>query len=257
MRDHCGSEHYLGAARPRLDLLLYRVMDCVAVIPARSGSKGLGQKNTLADAGKPMLAWTVESAVQAGVFSRVIVSTDDPAIGKVGREWGAEVPFLRPPELALDHTDNVEVLLHALGWLCEKDGYRPDYVMCLQLTSPLRTAVDIQAACDVAIQREADGVVSVCPVKEHPYWMRSITEDGRLVDFLSLGCEAPQRQGLPPVFVLNGAIYLGRCDVLLQHKIFYTERTFAYVMPPERSVDIDTARDLHEAETRLLERVSL
>lgn len=227
----------------------------LAIIPARGGSKGLPRKNVLTVAGKPLLAWTIEAALRSHVFGRIIVSTEDDEITRVARKWGGECPFRRPVELAQDETSLMEVVLHALRWFVEKEGFRPDYVMALQPTSPLRTAQDIQAAVDLMLKQEADAVVSVGPVKAHPYWMKKITDQGRLIDFVQLNHVPQRRQELPPVFLLNGAIYLASRDVLLLRQTFYTEKTYAYVMPPERSLDIDTNTDLQLVEAELLKGV--
>jgi CMP-N,N'-diacetyllegionaminic acid synthase len=198
-------------------------------------------------AGKPLIAHTIQAALDAKLIDRVIVSTDSQEIADVARSFGAEVPFLRQPELAQDDTPGIEPILHAVRWLDDNDDYHPDYVMVLQPTSPLRTGKDIDAAVRLARKQQADSVVSVCPVHEHPYWMKRITDDGRLVDFLSSGCTYTTRQDLPPVYALNGAIYLVRREVLLEHKAFYTDHSYAYIMPPERSLDIDTPWDLYLA----------
>jgi len=227
----------------------------LAVIPARGGSKGIPRKNIAKVAGKPLVAWTIETAIICPLLDRVIISTDDPEIANVARCYGAEVPFLRPSELAQDDTPGIETILHTVRWLHEHEGYRPDYVMVLQPTLPLRTVEDIEAAVQLAWECQADGVVSVCTVHRHPYWMKRITEDGRLTDFLSLDHAYTQRQELPPVYALNGAIYLARCEVLLEQRTFYTDRTYAYIMPPERSLDIDTPWDLYLADLILKDRM--
>jgi len=163
-------------------------LNCLSIvmIPARGGSKGVPCKNIVKVASKPLIAWTIEAALASPVLDRIIVSTDEPEIADVACRYGAEVPFLRPPELAQDHTPGIEPILHAVRWLDEHEGYRPDYVMVLQPTSPLRTAEDIQTAVQLAQERQAEGVVSVCPAHQHPYSMKQITEDGRLTNFLPM-----------------------------------------------------------------------
>jgi len=225
----------------------------LGIVPARGGSKAIHRKNIVVVAGKPLIAYTIQAALSADHIDRVIVSTDSQEIAKVARAYGAEVPFLRPPELARDDTPGIVPILHAINWLDEHEGYRPDHVMVLQPTSPFRTAADIEAVIQLARERQADAVVSVCPVHRHPYWMKKITEDGRLTDFLTTDYAYACRQELPSVYALNGAIYLVRRDVLLKRQTFYTERTYAYVMPPERSLDIDTPWDLYLAELILKE----
>ena len=223
-------------------------------VPARAGSKGVSKKNVAPTAGKPLIAYTIETAKSAESLDRIIVSTDSSEIASIALTYGAEVPFLRPKELAQDDTPGIAPILHAIQWLDDREGYRPDYVMVLQPTSPLRTAEDIKAALTLMWERQADAVVSVCPVSHHPYWTKIVTEDGRLVDFLTLEGSHVRRQDLPPVYALNGAIYLARRDVLLKERRFYTERTYAYVMPEERSLDIDTIWDLYLVDLVLSDR---
>jgi CMP-N-acetylneuraminic acid synthetase len=223
------------------------------VITARGGSKGIPRKNVAALAGKPLIAWTIEAALESRSLDRTIVSTDDKEIAQVARKWEAEVPFMRPTELAGDRSSHIAVVIHAVRWL-EAQGTSPDHVMLLQPTSPLRSSEDIDTAIDLALEKRADSVVSVCRGREHPYLSKHITLGGRLMDFLPKPEGYLPRQILPPVFSLNGAIYLVRRDVLMEQETFYTDRTFAYVMPYERSLEIDIAWDLHLANLVLRDR---
>ena len=220
----------------------------LGVIPARGGSKGLPRKNILHLAGKPLIAYTIEVALRSALLDRVMVSTDDDEIAKVAREYGAEVPFSRPPNLAQDDSLVFPVLIHAVNWLCERQGFNPEYVMLLQPTSPLREVDDIDSAANIAIKTEADSVVSVGAVHQHPYWMKRVVEDGRLTSYLSSDQFPYRRQELPSIYALNGAIYLVSTKVLLKQQTFYTDRTYAYIMPPERSLDVDSKWDLYLAE---------
>jgi CMP-N,N'-diacetyllegionaminic acid synthase len=223
----------------------------LGIVPARGGSKSIPRKNVQPFLGKPLVAWTIEAALQSRCLVRTIVSTDDPEIAHVAQEWGAEVPFVRPPELAQDDTPGVVPILHALEWLEANEHYEPDMVMCLQPTSPLRTAQDIRAAIQLHLAKKADGVVSVTPVEHHPYWMKRLDAEGRMRDFVTSNPPVWRRQDLPPAYCLNGAIYLAGRDVLLTRNSWYTENTFAYIMPPERSLDIDTPWQWHLAEAIL------
>lgn len=226
----------------------------IGLITARGGSKGIPRKNVVDLAGKPLITWTIEAALRSQRLTRIIVSTDDQEIAQISRDWGAEVPFRRPPELAQDDSPHLAVVFHAVNWLRSNQGLGPDYVIILQPTSPLRTEKDIDAAVETAIAKDADAVVSVCPSREHPYLSKRTTPDGRLLDFGPWPEGYLRRQVLPQSYSLNGAIYLARCDVLLERETWYTENTFAYVMPPERSLEIDTAWDLHLAELILTNR---
>lgn len=216
----------------------------LAVIAARGGSRALPGKNLATLAGKPLIAWTIEAAMGSRVVSRTVVTTDDPSIAEAAAARGAEVPFLRPAHLAGDETPGTDAILHAVEWLVEHHGYRPDIVVNLQPTSPLRTAADIDAAIQLMDERDADSVVSVAPAEPHPYWAKRIDERGWMTNLIDTPQATSRRQELPPAFMLNGAIYAAKFDVLARTRGWYTERTAAYVMPAERSVDIDTAIDL-------------
>ncbi len=227
-------------------------LEVLAVIPARGGSKALPRKNLALLYGKPLIAWTIEAAIRSRVVNRTVVTTDDTEIADVARSLGAEIPFLRPPELARDETPGIAAILHAVRWLEEHEGYRPDVVMKLQPTSPLRTAEDLTSALALLAERHADAVVSVTPVEHHPYWMRTVDEHGFMHDFVPQSAPTFVRQDLPPAYRVNGAIYLADRTTLLTTEWWFGPRTAAYVMPSERSVDIDTTDDLAVAE-RLLE----
>lgn len=219
-------------------------MKILVIIPARGGSKGILYKNVISFAGKPLIAWTIESAIKSGCIDRVIISTDDEKIAEISRKFGAEVPFFRPPELSGDDIGTLPVLTHALKWLEENDNYIPDYMMLLQPTSPLRNTEDIKESVKIAKEKNADSVISVCETKAHPYILKTVSPDGKLTDFITKPSETLPRQKLSKVYVLNGAIYLVRNDVFREKETFYTDKTYALLMPQERSVDIDTELDL-------------
>ena len=215
----------------------------IGLITARGGSKSIPGKNIKPLAGKPLIAWTVEAALQSKGLDRVMVSTDDEKIAQTARQWGAEVPFLRPGELAGDASPHILAVQHALEWLQDHEGERPEYIMLLQPTSPLRATQDIDAVIELAKEKNADAVVSVCESKNHPYTTYRLTENGMLEVYVSSDIGYLRRQDLPPAYVLNGAIYLNRCDSLLGAITFVPEGAYPYIMPLERSMDIDTLWD--------------
>jgi CMP-N,N'-diacetyllegionaminic acid synthase len=223
-------------------------MDILALITARGGSKGLPQKNLRPLAGKPLIAWTIEVALASRGLRRVIVSTDDEEIARVSQQWGAEVPFVRPRELAQDNSDHIAVVEHSIHWLDEHEKTFPEFIMLLQPTSPLRTVEDIETSIKIAQMNDAIAVVSVCEMKSHPYLSKRILDDGRLVDFIPFNGKDFRRQVLPTVYAPNGAIYLNRCQSLFRERTFIPQGTYAYVMPPERSLDIDSPWDFHLVE---------
>ncbi len=229
-------------------------LNVLGIVPARAGSKGIAKKNIRKVADKPLIAYSIEAALQSKAIQRLIVSTDSPEIAKCARNYGAEIPFLRPAEISQDDTHGVEPVLHALEWLNAREGYHPDFVMLLQPTSPLRTVSDIRSAIQLVVDKSADGVVSVTFAKQHPWWTKVLNEDGTLTDFIKSDLSSTRRQDLTPLYVLNGAIYLARTEVILTHQTFFTSRTYAYVMPAERSIDIDTSWDLYLADLILRER---
>ena len=217
-------------------------MSVLGLIPARGGSKGIPRKNLRELAGKPLLAWTVEAALACPLLDRVLVSTDDDEIAAAARACGAEVPFARPAQLANDDTPDLPVYRHALETL----GDEFDVVAWLRPTAPLRTAEDIAAAVRLLEETGADCVRSVCEAEHSPYWMGRV-EEGRLVPLLD--DLPPQRQLLPPVYRLNGAVDAVRCAAVGEE--LFDGDVRAYVMPPERSVDLDTELDFLLAEVLL------
>jgi len=219
----------------------------VAIIPARGGSKGIPRKNIQEIAGKPLLAYTIEAAFKSKYINRVIVSTDSPEIAKIAKSYGAEVPFLRPPELAKDDTPGIVVVQHAVRYLETVEGYPVDIVVILQPTSPLRKTKYIDAAIKKLIESGADSVVSVCEVKHHPFWS-FIMKNDKLYPFIEKGLTITRRQLLPKVYSANGAVYAVKKDVLFKENSVFGKDTRAIVMPREESVDIDDYFDLFMAE---------
>lgn len=215
------------------------------LVLARGGSKGVPHKNLALAGGKPLIAWTLLAASEARHHGRIVVSTDSNEIMTVAQEFGAEAPFIRPAHLSSDMATSFEATAHCLGWLKEHEAYVPDLLVLLQPTSPLRAARDIDLAIDVALEKNAKAVVSVTTAGCHPYWMKTINEQGELVNWTMDAPAIVRRQDLPTVYGLNGAIYVIKPDALLEHKTWYPDSTYPYVMPPERSLDVDTVWDLH------------
>jgi CMP-N-acetylneuraminic acid synthetase len=228
----------------------------LGVITARGGSKGIPGKNLKPLAGKPLLAYTIESAAKSNAFDRVILSTDDEAIAEFGRAQGCEVPFLRPAELAADDTPHLPVMQHAVTWL-EQDGYRADVVMILQPTSPLRRAEDIREALRLLDESGADSVLTVSDVAAHVHPMRMLRVDdhGRASLFVSgepVRRRLNRRQDLPPAYVMNGSIYAFRPRVLSgDEPSLYGSSTVALRTPEPFGLSIDDAHDWAAAERAL------
>lgn len=192
------------------------------------------------------MAWSIEAARASGVCDRIIVTTEDDEIAEVARQWGAELPFLRPPELARDDVPNQAAIDHALGWLAEHENYVPEAVLILQPTSPLRSGDDIRAAVELLATSGASSVVSVSPARTPPHLLRQMEDKGRLSAWRA--AEPPPVSALQraALFQLNGAIYIDRHPCVPAG-----EAPVGYIMPPERSLDIDSPWDLRLAEATL------
>lgn len=211
----------------------------LAIIPARGGSKGIPRKNIRFLAGKPLIAWTIEEAKKSKYIDRLILSSEDEEIIKVARQYGCEVPFKRPIELAQDDTPGIEPVIHAINTL--EDKY--DYVVLLQPTSPLRTVEDIDGCIQHCIMTEAPACVSVTEAQQSPYWMYKLDYNMKLNPFVQHNKKINRRQDLPKVYVLNGAVYVAKTSFINENKSFLTEETVGYIMSRENSVDIDTEMD--------------
>jgi CMP-N,N'-diacetyllegionaminic acid synthase len=230
---------------------MYKKHKFLAVIPARSGSKGLPGKNIKLLGNKPLIGWTISEALQSKYIDRIIVSTDSENIVQVASQYGDFVPFLRPKSLALDSTSMFDTVNHVLSNVYD-DEYK--YVIILQPTSPLRTSDDIDQAVKMMLDAEAQGCISVTLTPKSPYWMYSIDEKNVLAPIINQDKAAECRQQLPKSYLLNGAIYIAETKQLLKTKNFLTEKTLAYIMPGSRSIDIDTLEDFQKAEVLLQNR---
>ena len=231
----------------------FQKTDCLAIIPARGGSKGIPGKNIVPLLGRPLVAYTIEAARKSRWIGRVLVSTNDPEIAAASKRFGAEVPFLRPAELARDETPTLPVLQHVLAQLKSAEKYEPEIIVLLQPTSPLRRVEDIDRAVALLHQTGADSVVSLCAAEHSPYWMNRLEGD-RVLPFLDNVPEYERRQDLPPVYRLNGAVYATRRRILMEQDRLLGEDTRGIVMDAESSVDIDTPLDLRIAMLILQER---
>lgn len=224
-------------------------MRSIAIIPARSGSKGLPDKNILKLKDKPLLAYSVEAALESEEFAVVHVSTDSPIYADIARQFGADEPFLRSKETSSDIASSEDAIREVLRRYQER-GVTFDTFMLLQPTSPLRTAEDIHAAFALLKEKNADSVISVCEMDHSPLWCNTLPEDGNMHDFIRIGGEK-RRQDLDAYYRINGAIYLVKTDFFQRTDSLYGENTYAYKMPTGRSVDIDCRTDFLIAEALL------
>lgn len=220
---------------------MYKNKKILAIIPARSGSKGLKDKNIKELNGKPMISYTIEAAVQSGIFEDVIVSTDSQVYADISIDYGASVPFLRSNYLSSDTATSIDMIIHVIEEM-NKIGKEYDYFMLLQPTSPLRTKDDIINAIELLFEKEANSVVSVCEAENSPLYMNTINEDLSIDGFLPKGIKT-RRQELDKYYRINGAIYLCKVEYFLKSKDFYNERSYAYLMNKKNSIDVDDEVD--------------
>lgn len=231
---------------------VYRMKN-LAIIPARSGSKGIPDKNIKPLLGKPLLAYSIQAAMQSGLFSTVHLSTDSEQYAEIAKKFGVETPFLRSKENSSDSASSWAAVLEVLKRY-EQMGEIFDTVMMLQPTSPLRTAEDICNAYQMMYEKKALTVVSVCEAEHPPVWSGILPDNRCMNGFLS-HTALKQRQAVSKYYRLNGAIYLFNVEHFKAHQgIFYDSDSYAYIMPQERSVDIDGLLDMLFAEVLLQNR---
>ena len=232
--------------------------EVLAIIPARGGSKGVPRKNIRDFAGAPLIAWSIAAALRAETVTRVIVSTDDEEIAAVAREWGAETPFLRPAELAQDDTTDYPVFSHALDWLAANEDYRPEVVVQLRPTSPVRPLNCVDDAVKLLLAHpSADCVRGVVPSGQNPFKMWTVdAENGRLLPLLQVeGVAEPYnapRQSLPKTYWQTGHIDAIRVNTILKKGSLTGEEILPLMIDPRYTVDIDTPADWERYE-RLLQ----
>lgn len=228
-------------------------MEVLAIIPARSGSKSVIDKNIRMMAGKPMLAYSIEHALQAQNINRVIVSTDSPKYAEIAKQYGAEIPFLRPSEYAADTSLDIEVFEHALKFLEAEEGYCPDIVVQLRPTYPIRETEDIDRMIDMMAEDESlDSIRCVTKAQEIPYKMWNLSEDGFLIPIVKEipECYNMPRQALPAAYYQNACIDVIRASVIVNQHSMSGKKIKGYVM--EQYFDIDTEEEFRRAEKYLL-----
>jgi len=219
----------------------------LAIIPARGGSKGLPMKNILNLCGKPLLGWPVQAAKNSKYIDKVIVSTDDKTIAEVGERMGAEVPFIRPKELANDTASSISVIIHALDYF-KSSNMVYDYVALLEPTSPLTESQDIDSALEnLCLKRNiADSIVGISRViSAHPVYDVVLGSDGLIDPFMQEDfSNALRRQDISELYFFDGSLYISDVGVLLKEKSFYHKRTMGYVTPKWKSFEVDDIVDM-------------
>jgi len=233
----------------------------LVVVPARGGSKGIPRKNLQLLAGKPLVAHAVETGRAATLVDRVVCSTDDPEIADAARAAGADVPFLRPANLAADTSEDWPVFMHALDFLDTRESYRPDLIVNLRPTSPLRTPTHVDDAIRLLLRTGADSVKAVCLARQHPHKMWLRQPDGGLEPYLKTpfrldrGPDVPRAQ-LEDIYWQNGVVDVTRREVILEQGVMIGRRVAGLVTRPAESIDIDTPLDLLLAELLLAQRTA-
>lgn len=221
-------------------------MKTIALIPARGGSKRIPRKNIKGFCGKPMIAWSIEAALESGCFNRIIVSTDDVEIADVAKHYGAEVPFMRPADLSDDHTGTIPVIRHAIEW-CIEQGQKPEQVCCIYATAPFVRAGDIQQGLEILGNTGSDYAFSVT---SYPFPIQRairITPQGRVAMFNPEQFNT-RSQDLEVAFHDAGQFYWGRADAWLSGKMIFSPDSAPVLLPRHRVQDIDTEEDWIRAE---------
>jgi CMP-N,N'-diacetyllegionaminic acid synthase len=232
---------------------MYKDRRILAVITARGGSKGLPGKNIRPLLGKPLIAWTIEKALASNYLDRIIVSTDDKEIAEIAKNSGAEVPFLRPDELASDYANSVDVVIHAINFLKDK-GEEFDYIALLEPTSPLRKDGDVDKAIETLVDAgdRADSLVSLGKIAlEHPWVAKKVEKSGYMAPFVESIGKVVRRQELKDAFFPYGVIYLSSVSSLLEHRTFYPERTLPLFIERWQCYEIDDICDFISVEAIL------
>lgn len=234
---------------------MYKGKKILAVIPARAGSKRLPNKNIKSLCDKPLIGWSIVAGANSNYVDKVIVSTDSDEIASVSKQFGADVPFLRPQELATDSASSFDVVKHAIDFLSSQ-GNLYDVVILLQPTSPLRNFKDLDSAIEFFYSKNANSVTSVCEVEHSPLWSNVLPNNFSMRNFIRKSIKGKNSQGLKKYYRLNGAIYICNIERFLIEKSFISnKRSFAYIMDQQNSVDIDTELDFLVAETILANRL--
>lgn len=233
---------------------MYKDKRILAIIPARGGSKGIPRKNIRLLVGKPLIAYSILPGLQSKYIDRLIVSTDDKEISEVARSFGAEVPFVRPTELANDTAKSLPVMQHAVRFCEEQDKVKYDFVVLLEPTGPMRIARDIDDAITKATDTNADSVVGLMELEDaNPIRVKKIVND-HILCFCVPEPEGLRRQDQEKAYLRNGSIYVFKRDNLLENNSLYGKDSRPYVMPRERSVNIDEESDFLVAEYFLEKR---
>ena len=219
----------------------------LAIIPARSGSKRLKNKNMLCLGNKPLVQWSIDEAKKSKYINKLVVNSDDVNIKDLCQKLNVEF-INRPVELAQDTSSTIDVIIHTIEFFKNKNEYF-EYILILQPTSPFRTSRHIDEACETLFTKHADGIISIRESEDHPLWSKNINSDLDMSNFINKKHLNKRKQDLPTFYTLNGAIYLAKSSKLIKEKtVFFENNIFGYLMTRKESIDIDTELDFKFAQ---------
>lgn len=229
---------------------MYKNKKILCIIPARGNSKGLSHKNIKKLLGKPLIAYSIEQAKRTKYIDRVIVSTDSKKIARIAKSFHVEVPFMRPKRFAQDNSSVINVLLHAISWLKRKENYDFDILVLLHANTPIRKTADIKRCIQILVNTNASNVFSVTDAYRNPYFNMVEIAKGGVVRLVKKG-NFINRQDAPQVYDMNSSIYVWWQDIFRKEKKIFLKKSQIYIMPKERSIDIDYLLDFKIAEMLL------
>lgn len=217
-------------------------MRVLFVITARGGSKGVPRKNIRMVGKFPLIAYKIIAAKKCRYESRVIVSTDDEEIAKISKDYGAEVPFMRPKELADDSASSMDVVMHAMNWISENDTESYDYICLLEPSSPFASYKDLNNALELLEKTWADTLLGMKEVEVSTRFIHTLDENGGLSEFYRAIKDqtSVRRQDQKKEYTMNGCMYIAKWDYFMKNKLFHSEKSIPYIMPEEKSIEIDT-----------------
>lgn len=233
---------------------MYQDKSFLAIIPARSGSKGLANKNIKELCGKPLLAWSIEAGLKSKYIDKVVVSTDSDEYAKIAKAYGAEAPFLRPKELSEDTSTTFDSIKHTIDFYINKHNQIFDYIVLLEPTSPLREAMDIDKAIEMLFNNlYANSIVGICKCEsQNPEFLITLQQQTQTIDgFLNQDFSPIRRQDVRDFYFFEGTIYISETKTLLHYKNFYHRNTMGYIVPKWKSLEIDDIDDFIMVETMM------
>lgn len=220
----------------------------LAIIPARSGSKRLPNKNIKDLCGKPLMAWSIEAAKQSKWIDEIVVNTNSQQYAEIAKQYGVNVPFLRPEELSQDKNTTFEYIQYTIDFYKNTFKKEYDYIVLLQPTSPLRQAHHIDEAIELCLRKNASSIISVSECEHTPLWANTLPPDHSMENFVSKEAIGKRSQDLPQYYRINGCIFIGKVEHYLQRRDFSMPNSYAFVMEKCYSIDIDTQDDFDLAE---------